>query len=143
MARKPSVKKLVKTFSKLIAEPTDTENWSEAQRTKRRRQLARKMIKPLSRAFEDAGLDLDNSKHWEQMLFVLIAAVYAGRGPGKPKRWSNKRLRRLRSEVEEISAKDPKLTELNCCEKLVKDKTYDKKPKTLLRKLQDAKNLIR
>jgi len=100
--------------------------------------------KPIRTAFKEAGLNFRNEMDRLVVLVVLASAVYRGRGPGQPKRWSRRRLQRLRSDVARIQAKYPKEKELACCKRLKKEsgkRRYDLNPRTLLRQLQTAKRL--
>jgi hypothetical protein len=113
------------------------------RRRKRTRKLARLLAKPLDKAFERSGLDADNDKHRTQLLVLLAFAVYGGRDRGQPKKWSRKRLRRLKKDLDQIKANNPSFSEAQCCEQLLKDRNsrYTGKPSTLMRRLQDAKKL--
>lgn len=95
-------------------------------------------------AFKKARLDIGNDVHRMAVLVVLASVVYGRRDPGQPKKWSGKKLRRLRSDVDAIKAKHPEESELDCCKRLEKESgksRYDLKPTTLLRLLQRAKRL--
>jgi hypothetical protein len=119
----------------------DSVQWSKG----RRRKLARALTRPLERAFSKAGLDIDNDAHWKQLLIWFAWAHFGARGPGAPKKWTPRRLRRLLSDVDEIRGKLPNLTELEYCKRLIKDndlyKPYQEKSSTLRRALQNAKAL--
>jgi hypothetical protein len=112
------------------------------------RKIGRTLLRPLQKAFETAGLDIDNKAHREQLLVWLAWAVYGGKWPGAPRKWSPKNLRRLLDAVNELRAKDPTMRETRCCELLSKGKGGQgqykgKNPKTLRRVLQAAKALDR
>ena len=111
------------------------------RRAKRTRKLARLLAKPLNTAFKRSGLDVDNEKHWKQLLVLLALAIYGGKGRGQPKQWSRKELRRLRNDVARIKADNPTFSEEECCKQLLKGRNsrYAVKFSTLRRKLQDAK----
>jgi hypothetical protein len=75
-------------------------------------------------------------------------AVYGGRWPGAPRKWSPKNLRRLLDAVNEFRAEDPTMKETRCCELLSKGiggqgRYKGKNAKTLRRVLQKAKALDR
>ena len=112
------------------------------------RQIARTLSRPLEKAFAEAGLDINNEAHWEQLLLWLAWALYGGKGPGAPMKWTPKRLRRLLDDVNELRAVEPRMGEGRCCELLVKGKGGQGRYKgknagTLRRILQQAKALNR
>ena len=57
--------------------------------------------KPTRMAFKKAKLDIGNDGHRMWVLSSLAFAVYGGRGPGQPKRWTKRKLRRLRKRISE------------------------------------------
>jgi hypothetical protein len=123
-----------------LAPPTPD---AQQRRQKRTRKLFRLLVKPLKKAFGRSGLDINNEKDWTQLLVLLAFAVYGGRDRGQPKRWSRKKLRRLRDDVAQIKANNPNLSEEKCCKQLLEDhhRRYGVTVRTLRRKLQDAKKL--
>jgi hypothetical protein len=121
--------------------PSTPDPQSLQRRKKLMRRIARRLAKPLGKAFERSGLDPCNEKHQAQLLVLLAFAVYGGRDRGQPKQWSRKKLRRLRTDVAQIGADNPGLSEEECCKRLLKGGRYTVKSETLRRKLQDAKKL--
>jgi hypothetical protein len=121
--------------------PTEDEDTLEAAKV-----LAQKLRKPIRMAFKKARLDFGNDGHRVFVLATLALAVYAGRGPGQPKRWTKRKLRRFRKRISEIQAEYPNDKEEACCERLLsksKKHRYNKvhNAKTLRRVLQTAKRL--
>jgi hypothetical protein len=121
--------------------PTEDEDSPEAAKA-----LAQKFRKPMRIAFKKARLDIGNDVHRLLVLSTLASAVYRGRGPGQPKRWTKRKLRRFRKRISEIQAEHPNDTEEACCERLLrktKKHRYNKvdNAKTLRRVLQTAKQL--
>ena len=115
---------------------------------KLKRQIAKTLLRPLQTAFKAAELDIDDKAHWEQLLLWLAWAVYGGKGPGAPRKWTPKNLRRLLDAVNELRAEDPTIRETRCCELLSKGKGGQgrykcKNAKTLRRVLQKANALDR
>jgi len=155
MAKRQNPKKLLdeffeitksrKTGSTAPLSPSASDPQPLQRRANRTRKLARLLAKPLDKAFERSGLDANNEKHWTQLLTLLAFAVYGGRGRGQPKQWSRKKLRRLKADVDQIKANNLRLSEEECCKRLLQSKgqhsRYDVKFATLRRKLQDAKKL--
>jgi hypothetical protein len=151
MARRPTAKKrLEKLFELLKILQQRTHKKSVAFRRRKRRRVGRKLVRALARpvkiAFEKAGLDVDNDKHWRQLLLWFAWAHYGKKGPGHPKKWTLKKLRRLLNDVDEMRAKNPGLKESTCCERLSKGdggngRYKDMKDETIRRVLQRAKAL--
>jgi hypothetical protein len=111
---------------------------------KKRRKIAKALLRPLETAFKKEGLDIDKKRHWDQLLIRLAWAVYGPRGPGAPRKWTPKRLRRLLGNVHALRTDNPALTETACCDLLSKGKGAegrykDIKSETLRRALQTAK----
>jgi hypothetical protein len=94
--------------------------------------------------FKKAGLNINDSKHWELLLPWLAWSLY-GRNPGHPRNWTNKTLRRLQADVARLQSQNPTLTETACCKQLVMETYYldmgVTKASTLRRRLQQAKKL--
>jgi hypothetical protein len=114
--------------------------------TKRlRRRLARKLERPIGKAFEKSGLNIENDQHWRKLVVLFCVAVYGARGPGQPKKWSKKKLRRLLHDIAVVKVQHPNETEQKWCELLIKihkNKYHNvEKAKTLRRVLQTAKRL--
>jgi hypothetical protein len=127
------------------ASPTP-ETTSPTPETKKYQKIERTLLRPLQKAFETAGLDIDNKAHWEQLLVWLAWAVYGGKGAGAPRKWTPKTLRRLLGAVNELRAEDPTMRETRCCALLSKGKGGQgrykgKNARTLRRALQNAKAL--
>jgi hypothetical protein len=110
--------------------------------------IAMTLLRPLQKAFAEAGLDINNTTHWEQLLLWLAWALYGGKGPGAPPKRTPKELRRLLDAVNELRAAKPGMAEDYYCELLVKGKGGQgrykgKNANTLRRTLQQAKALDR
>jgi hypothetical protein len=123
--------------------PTKDEDSSEAAKL-----LAQKFRKPMRMAFKKARLDIENDDHRVLVLSTLASAVYGRRGPGQPKRWTKRKLRRFQKRISEIQAEYPNDKEEACCKRLLrktKNHRYNKvdNAKTLRRVLQTAKRLDR
>jgi hypothetical protein len=93
-------------------------------------------------------LNPNNEDDRKQLLVWLAWAVFGGRGPGAPPKWSAEELQQLLQDVNAMRAADPKLTESRCCDLLSKGKAAEgryngKKSSTLRRVLQKAKALER
>jgi hypothetical protein len=121
--------------------PTDDEDSPKAAKV-----WAQILSKPMRMAFKKARLDIENDDHRVLVLSTLAFAVYGGRGPGQPKRWTKRKLRRFRKRISEIQAEYPNDKEEACCERLLrkeKNHRYNKvdNAKTLRRVLQTAKRL--
>jgi hypothetical protein len=102
--------------------------------------LGRRFRKPLREAFKKAGLDTKNENHWVILSLVFASLVY-GKGPGRPKTQTKKKLYRLLKNVEQIKAVDARLSELDACRRLIKSRGryQNANAKTLRRQLQTAK----
>jgi hypothetical protein len=112
------------------------------------RQIERVLKRPLESAFEKAKLNIDNQGDRDQLLVWLAWAVYGGKSPGAPRKWTPKKQRLLLTDVRALQARDPGLTETACCDLLSKGKAADGrykdvKSRTLRRVLQNAKRLDR
>jgi hypothetical protein len=99
-------------------------------------------------AFKTMKLNPNNEDDRKQLLVWLAWAVFGGRGPGAPPKWSAEELQQLLQDVNAMRAADPKLTESRCCDLLSKGKAAEgryngKKSSTLRRVLQKAKALER
>jgi hypothetical protein len=152
MARKISAKRL---FEKMWERAWEADKNSETQQSaptededspKVAKVLEQIFRKPTRMAFKKAKLDIGNDGHRMWVLSTLAFAVYGGRGPGQPKRWTKRKLRRFRKRISEIQAEHPNDTEEACCERLLrktKKHRYNKvdNAKTLRRVLQTAKQL--
>ena len=150
MAKKMSIKKRLEAIFEVTKPAPDgttgEEPLSERDKAKRVQQLGRMLEKPVRTAFKKAGLDFFNDAHWKGLLVVLAAAVYGGRGPGHPKSWSRRKLRKLRDDVAKIRAEHPGDSELECCKRLIRKSENHRynnveKATTLRRILQTAKQL--
>jgi hypothetical protein len=95
------------------------------------RKTALKLARPSDLAFKKAKLDSGNKEHWIQLTFQLAWTVFGTRGPGAPKSWTKKRLRRLLADVRNIKIDDPRLSELKRCTQLVKEGKYKETATTL------------
>ena len=102
----------------------------------------RLLKKPLRALFKRAGLDINNDDHWHELLIFIAWAIYS-KDPGHPKSWTNKKLRQLRANVTTLQSDNANLTEYDCCEQLAMKPQYvGLTPRTLRRRLQDAKALV-
>jgi hypothetical protein len=152
LAKQKSVQKKLREFGRQMkarqaAKATDQSPSSKPDRSSLEKRLAPKIARAANRACKTLGVALESDRDWKLLMLILLLAVFGGPGPGQPKRWSKKKLRRLRHAVDEIrKEKDPEPTEKECCEILIKGKAdhgrYDDlKATTLVRVLQNAKNL--
>lgn len=94
-------------------------------------------------AFKKAGLDINDDEDWKFLLPWLAWAIF-DKDPGRSLDWTKQELRQLRADVTKLRSNNPKLTELKCCEALVKEVRYVDKgitASTLRRRLQQAKKL--
>lgn len=141
MTKPKSIKALLKLLPphKRVARPGPSKAKGEA---------ARLLYKPLKRAFADAGLNMRVDGDWKTLSIRLAAVMYGGRGPGQPKRWTKKRLRKLVEQIDKIKLEygKLKLSELECCRRLINKSAgglYNGvgKSTTLRRRLQQAKRL--
>jgi hypothetical protein len=118
-------------------------------RSKTRTKLLELLIKPIAVAAERAGLDLNKELDREILLCMLAFSIYGGKGPGRERSWDDERLKQLYSDVDAVRRGDPSLqTEEQICKHLCSRKSnfphYQKlEPRTLRRRLQDAKKVVR
>jgi hypothetical protein len=146
LANNSRVKRALETFQQAAGASAD-ESVSEYDSVENLKPKSiQRLARPIERAFEAAGLDPSKAIDWKIMVVLFASAVYAGKGPGQPKRWKKKRLRRLVKDIEEIKKGHREASELKCCQLLVKKKdgkrSYEgKNPDTLRRALQSAKQL--
>ena len=110
--------------------------------------LERALDRSLTKAYKQLKLDPNSDDDAKQLCVWLAWAVYGGKGPGAPLKWSPKKYRSLLADVNALRAKDRsrKLKETECCELLRKGKAgggrYEGlKSSTLRRRLQTAKAL--
>jgi hypothetical protein len=136
-----SPKKRFEAISAIMPRPerTDAARGPDPANGRLVRKTALKLARPLDLAFKKAKLDSGNKEHWIQLTFQLAWTVFGTRGPGAPKSWTKKRLRRLLADVRNIKIDDPRLSELKCCTQLVKEGKYKETATTLRRVLQTAK----
>jgi hypothetical protein len=111
-------------------------------------EIAKVLDRAEATAFKTMKLDPDNEDDREQLLVWLAWAVFGGRGPGAPPKWSAEQLQQLVEDFNHMRAADPRLTETQCCDLLSKGKAANgryegKKSSTLRRVLQKAKALER
>jgi hypothetical protein len=110
--------------------------------------LEKRFDQALTKAYEKLNLDPNSDRDSTPLLVALAYAVFGGRGPGAPLKWSPKKYLRLLTYVNALRAENPKLKETECCELLRKGKVaggrYEAiKSSTLRRRLQMAKALER
>ena len=117
---------------------------SETGPSKAAEKIQRILDRATKAVFKKTGLDINDTQHWQLLLPWLAWAIY-GKNAGRPKRWTKKELHGLRADVTRLQSQNIKLTELACCEQLIKDIHYlDFKvteATTLRRRLQQAKKL--
>lgn len=117
--------------------------WQRRKKTKTAKRLAGRLVRASDIAFEKAGLDVDKNEDWKILAVFLSAAAFGARGPGHPKKWTKKKLRRLLADFGNIHAKHPDFSEERCCKELIQESggQYNKvdNAKTLRRVLQTAK----
>src|SRR3569832_2218982 len=63
------------------------------------RKRDRMLTSASSRAFKMSGLNPKSEEDRELLLGYLAALIYAGKGRGRPKKWTNRRLARLSHDV--------------------------------------------
>jgi hypothetical protein len=90
--------------------------------------------------FKKIGLDSKSRDNRDLVLMLLAWAIY-GKNPGHPRVWTKQKLRQLHIAIGRAKSLDAKLTELECCKKLIKEGQYEGSPQTLRRRLQQAKKL--
>jgi hypothetical protein len=115
----PALATLLRGAKKRAGERTEVEG--EAA------QLAAKFVeKCLKRAFRDAKLDINRDDHWHLLAISLAIAVYAGRDPGAPLKWSTKSRLQLVDDIEKIRQSQPrdKRSDTECCKLLLKQPPY-------------------
>jgi hypothetical protein len=109
--------------------------------------LEKELDRSVAKAYEKLKLDPNSDDDQGQLLVWLAWAVYGGKRPGAPLKWSPKKYRRLLADVDAMRAENPKLKETECCKLLCKGKAAEgryegiKKSSTLRRRLQTAKAL--
>jgi hypothetical protein len=167
MARKKPAKKLLEAAFKAIksleerklkadgvreigtmpAEDRLSKRGNQARRKRRVQKLAGMLEKPIGNAFEKSGLDIDNDQDWKKLLIWILAAIYGGKGPGQPKKWSTNKLRKLQQEIDNIKNQHSgHLKELDCCKRLIRKSENNRyngvgDAETLRRVLQNAKRV--
>jgi hypothetical protein len=107
--------------------------------------LERVLDRSLTKAYKQLKLDPNSDDDAKQLCVWLAWAVYGGKGPGAPLKWTPKKYRMLLADVNALQA-NTKLKETECCELLRKGKAgggrYEGlKSSTLRRCLQTAKAL--
>jgi hypothetical protein len=79
-----------------------------------------------------AGRDVYSAEldDWKYVALWLACSVFAGREPGKPKKWNRKGMFRLIDDIEQIRThrhnKGQPATDLDCCKELLKRPPYNK-----------------
>jgi hypothetical protein len=141
MTRHKSPITILKNLPRPHSNSSRTARNAPTQRT--RKQFENVMLRLLKRAFNDAGLDIDNQKHWFTLMLLLAISVYHGRRkPGHPQSWTTKKLIRLADDVQRLKESQPgRMSQADCCKKLINDKKYPGKYRTLLRRLPEAMKL--
>ena len=153
MSRKPSPKRRLVGPFRVLGEMAGTPIDRAKKRDKSPREeklvsrIGDKLAPALERAFQESGLDSDNKAHQFILLAWLAWAVYGGKRPGAPKKWTKKKNRTLLNTVQKMRA-DPHLTDSDCCDLLSlgkggSDQYRGLKSRTLRRTLQRAKALER
>jgi len=110
--------------------------------------LEKRFDEALTKAYEKLNLDPNSDRDSTLLLVGLAYAMFGGKGPGAPLKWSPKKYLRLLTDVNALRVENPKLKETECCELLRKGKVaggrYEAiKSSTLRRRLQTAKVLER
>jgi len=158
MAKKTSIKKRLEIVFEIMKssinekfdarspKTSGTERSPEIDRSKATRQFVRRIARPIDKAFTKAGLDIKKQKDWKTLVILFCVAIYGGRDAGQPKRWSKKKLRKLRGDISNIKAEYPGDSELDCCKRLLRGRNNGRYNKvesatTLRRVLQTAKRL--
>jgi hypothetical protein len=105
-------------------------------------EIAKVLDRAEATAFKTMKLNPDNEDNRRQLLVWLAWAVFGGRGPGAPPKWSAEQLQQLMEDFNEMRAANPR------CDLLSKGKAANgryegKKSSTLRRVLQKAKALAR
>jgi hypothetical protein len=114
--------------------------------------LAMAFAEPVNKAFERAGLNIEDFADWAKLVIYFCVAAY-GKEAGQPTIWSSETYERLLKDIAEIKAVHPNDSELECCKKLLRKNngTYNESRKnngaynqvseasTLRRALQNAK----
>ena len=105
------------------------------------------LLRPLAIAFEKAGLDMNKQDDWTKIVFLFSWACFL-KPRGRTKVLFAPELLRVVRRVEEIRAKEPNLTEQQCCMRLAKEELKGKggagvkaRAGRLRRLLQDGKKI--
>jgi hypothetical protein len=120
-----------------------------ATRSKTLTQLREILAKPIAVAAERAGLDLNEELDREVLLCMLAFSIYGGKRPGRERSWDDEKLKQLHADVDATRLVNPSLqTEAQVCKHLCSRKAnfphYQVLTlRTLLRRLQDAKKVVR
>jgi hypothetical protein len=126
---------LVRKFGTLFRELKGT----EAATISNEKTMMRILDRSVRKLFQDAELDVYDSNDWITIVYVLALGIYSPKEAGRPRRWSKKQTIQLRTEVDNIRNGNGDLTDLECCEELVKrnasNSRYRVEPSTLLRRL--------
>jgi hypothetical protein len=130
-------RKAAKAQQKQLPMLVDTDH----PRDKTIRKIVRRLRKPLRKLFKKAGANINNDDDWYELLTFIAWAIYS-KDPGREKRWTNKRLRRLLGDFTKLKSSNGNLTEEVCCKELTSRPRYSGiAVPTLRRRLQEAKRL--
>jgi hypothetical protein len=150
MAKAPSARKRLEgitLFLDAIRSPKKAALSPEKDGKKARNiaKLERVLDRSLTKAYKQLKLDPNSDDDAKQLCVWLAWAVYGGKGPGAPLKWTPKKYRMLLADVNALQT-NTKLKETECCELLRKGKAgggrYEGlKSSTLRRCLQTAKAL--
>ena len=83
------------------------------------------LLRPLAIAFEKAGLDLNRQEDWTKIVFLFSWACFL-KPRGRTKVLFSPELLGVVRKVERIRAKEPNLTEEQCCLRLAKEELKGK-----------------
>jgi hypothetical protein len=96
-------------------------------------------VGPIHAAFKAFGLDHRSIDDWYNLLAHLARVLFpTPRPPGAPREWTDERLCRLLADVATYKRKNPEASDVAICIWLAKK--WSKKPETLRRILQKARN---
>jgi hypothetical protein len=106
--------------------------------------IARNLVRASDKAFKRFGLARNNPEHQLWLLHWLAFAIYGGKGPGHPRKWTTKTHDLLLEDIKRLSCEKPELKEGALCRELCSGKSKLERyagvnPATLRRRLQDAK----
>jgi hypothetical protein len=121
---------------------------SNPEKVKHIAQIENLLDQSLKKAFKKAKLNIKSEDDRGQLLVWLAWAVYGGKSPGAPRKWTPEKLQRLLADVQSMRNANPKISDAPCCELLSKGKGAEGRYRgqnkdTLRRVLHNAKVLDR